>query len=55
VSPRIGRGTGFAKWPALVDHTPAERAAGLTHKRPRRIPGRKYQNKRGQWGVNGTP
>jgi hypothetical protein len=39
MSPRIGRDSGFAKWPALV------------RGRPRSIPGRKYMNKRGQWVV----
>lgn len=51
MSPRIGRGTGFAKWPALVDPTPVEKALGERYLRPRIIPGRKYMNKRGQWVV----
>ena len=49
MSPRPGRGTGFAKWPALVDPTPAEKAAGMGYRKPRVIPGRLYLNKRGRW------
>jgi hypothetical protein len=46
---RPGRDTGFAKWPPCVDPHPAERAAGVTYRKPRVIPGRLYMNKRGRW------
>jgi len=53
MSPRIGRGTGFAKWPALVT---VKREGQPARIEPRVIPGRKYMNKRGQWSVtNAAP
>ncbi len=54
MSPRIGRGTGFAKWPALVGGTKSQNAEGAEIWRgakPRVLPGRLYMNKRGRWVV----
>jgi hypothetical protein len=48
MSPRIGRDSGFAKWPRVVEHKAPD---GTKRLAPRIIPGRKYMNRRGQWVV----